>query len=277
MKQEQASRPAVFLSRDATTGIDSALAGGGSELPRLNWEDALFLDVDGTLLEFAATPGGVVVPKTLISMLDSLEQKLGGALAFISGRPIADLDRLFAPLCLPAAGVHGGEIRMPPASTHQTAAVGDEFPESLLVAIESAIQQLPGIFTEPKRYSVAVHYTKAPHLKDSVRAMVEATLNLHRAVGIEIVEAHHVIEVKMVGFDKGTAISTLMKSRPFRGRVPVFIGDDTTDEDGFAAVQATGGRAYSVATHRARTTFTFADPRSVREWLAGLVAEENAA
>ncbi len=255
----------------------AGVVGAGSELPRLAWTDALFLDVDGTLLEFAATPDGVVVPDTLIALLEALDKKLNGALGFVSGRQIKVLDQLFAPLRLPAAGVHGGEIRIAPALIHHTAAVGDEFPQHLLDSIDNVARQFPGVFTEPKRYSIAVHYTKAPHLRELVRSSVEAALSHHRAEGVEIVEAHHVIEVKAIGFNKGTAIATLMKSGPFRGRVPVFIGDDVTDEDGFAVVRAAGGRAYSVATRRARTTYTFADPRSVREWLAALVAQEGSA
>lgn len=234
----------------------------------------MFLDVDGTLLEFAPTPEGVFVPATLIAVLETLATKLGGALAFVSGRRVEDLDRLFAPLRLPAAGVHGGEIRLAPAELSPIVALGDDLPRALFAAVDRDVRSFPGVFTEPKRFSLAVHYIDAPHLREVLRSQIEATLSHYNARDVEILQARFVIEVKVKGFNKGSAISTLLKTEPFRDRLPVFIGDDITDEDGFAAAREAGGRAYSVTEPRGRATYTFKNPEAVRDWLASLISGE---
>ena len=237
----------------------------------------MFLDVDGTLLEFAPTPEGVVVPTALTDLLLALERRLKGALAFVSGRRISDLDRLFAPVRLPAAGVHGGEIRLAPAGETETRALAEDLPAAIFAEIEQEALAFAGVFTEWKRFSLAIHYRNSLHLKAALHAAIEVAVARHSSAGLQIVDGHLVLEVKTPGFHKGTGIAALMATPPFRGRAPVFIGDDVTDEDGFAFVSQVGGRAYSVSQPRGCATYVFPDPRAVRDWLASLVAEESAA
>jgi len=227
---------------------------------------ALFLDVDGTLLDLAARPEDVVTPAGLVSTLAGAEHKLAGALALISGRSIDDIDRLFTPLRLRVSGVHGAEIRFhPDASTSSTTAA--DLPQSLLDALRKAVEPFPGVFVENKRFSFTVHYRLAPSaerpLRDIVGQLVESIPSR-----IDIMDAHCAIEIKSPCFDKGGAIAAFLTTSTFRGRTPIFIGDDTTDESGFALVSARGGFAYSVGSPRNGAIGAFSGPRAVRGWLA---------
>ena len=139
--------------------------------PVLSAEDALFLDVDGTLLEFAARPMRFPFRRGFVRILKAIETKLDGALALISGREIDDLDRLFAPLRLPAAGVHGAEIRL--SATASAHAFGKRLPEALIEAIAERAHDFPGVLIERKDFTIAVHYAQARGCKDALRAMIE--------------------------------------------------------------------------------------------------------
>ncbi|HYD98108.1 MAG TPA: trehalose-phosphatase [Alphaproteobacteria bacterium] len=230
---------------------------------------ALFLDVDGTLLDIAPEPDAVAVPPNLAAVLAALSARLGGALALVSGRAVADLDRLFLPLVLPAAGQHGGELRRAAGGPVERAGR-----EPGLDAVQAAARGFaagcPGILVEDKGTSVAVHYRDAPwaapNLLDALeRAVAPAGERLH------IMRGKMVLEVKAKGTDKGAALRAFMTAPPFAGRVPVFIGDDVTDRDGFRAAEALGGHGVEVAprpTGAAR--FRLDDPAAVRAWLAGL-------
>jgi trehalose 6-phosphate phosphatase len=231
---------------------------------------ALFLDVDGTLLDLAARPGEVVTPAGLVTTLARAERKLAGALALISGRSIDDVDHLFAPLRLRASGVHGAEIRLDPeASTTPTAAA--DLPQSLLAELRQAVEPFPGVFVEDKRFSFALHYRLAPSAERPLRAIVRQLVD-SSPIAVDIMDAHYAIEIKSPGFDKGGAIATFLSTTIFRGRTPIFVGDDTTDETGFALVSARGGVAYSVGRQRPGAIATFSKPAAVREWLAEFVA-----
>ena len=227
---------------------------------------ALFLDVDGTLLDLAARPEDVVTPAGLVSTLAGAERKLAGALALISGRSIDDIDRLFMPLRLRVSGVHGAEIRFhPDASMAPTMAA--DLPQSLLVALRRAVAPFPGVFVEDKRFSFTVHYRLAPSaerpVRDAVRRLVESI-----PLRVDVMDAHCAIEIKSPCFDKGGAIAAFLSTSPFRGRTPIFIGDDTTDESGFALVSARGGLAYAVGGPRPGAIGAFSGPKAVRRWLA---------
>jgi trehalose 6-phosphate phosphatase len=236
---------------------------------------ALFLDVDGTLLDLAARPDDVVTPAGLVATLARAERKLAGALALISGRSIDDVDCLFAPLQLRASGVHGAEIRLDPdAPTTPTAAA--DLPQSLLAALTRAVQPFPGVFVENKRFSFTVHYRLAPSaerpLRDIVKQLVDSI-----PIAVDIMDAHCAIEIKSPCFDKGGAIAAFLSTSTFRGRTPIFVGDDTTDESGFALVTARGGFAYSVGRPRPGAIGAFSEPRAVREWLAEFAARGGGA
>ena len=228
---------------------------------------ALFLDVDGTLLDIAERPDEVVTPSDLISILDKAERKLAGALALISGRTIEDLDRLFEPLRLRASGIHGAEIRLDPCGPTTAAPAAMALPSSVLTALMREVAPFPDVFIENKRFSFVVHYRRAPQAERPLRQAV-ARLVESLSTTVEVLEARCAIELKAPGFDKGHAIAAFLSEPPFRGRTPVFVGDDRTDESGFAFVTAQGGYAYSVGRLRPGASGVFAQPSEVRDWLA---------
>ena len=250
--------------------IESVAAQGFADevLPANYGPVALFLDVDGTLLDLAERPERVVTPAGLISTLARTERKLGGALALISGRPLDDLDRLFAPLRLRASGVHGAEIRFDPDAPAIPSPQVSELPASLWTALTAALKEFPGVFAENKRYSFAIHYRQAPHAGAALRKAVTRLVEAEPRIPVEVMAAHCAIELKAPGFDKGRAIAAFLSHPVFAGRAPVFVGDDATDEAGFAVVSARGGRAYSVGHRRPWTVGAFERPRDVRDWLA---------
>jgi trehalose 6-phosphate phosphatase len=249
-----AARPRIAL----TTGDVAALGDGPL---------ALFLDVDGTLLDLAERPDLVVTPAGLVATLEDAERKLAGALALVSGRAIDDLDRLFEPLRLRASGVHGAEMRFDPGGPATSTPAGSELPQSLVQALTRAVEAFPGVFVENKRFSISVHYRLAPAAERPVRETVMRLVESLRPP-VEVMNAHCAIELKGPGFDKGRAIATFLSTPPFRGRTPVFVGDDATDESGFAVVAARGGSAYSVGRLRPGAIGVFSEPRAVRDWLA---------
>jgi trehalose 6-phosphate phosphatase len=228
---------------------------------------ALFLDVDGTLLDLADRPDDVVTPAGLVNALAKAERKLDGALALISGRRVEDLDRLFAPLRLRASGVHGAQVRFDPGAAPIRTPDIMELPAALWTAVLDVVRAFPGTFAENKRYSFAVHYRLAPEaeipLREAIRRLVAAA-----PAPVEVMDAHFALELKAPGYDKGRAITAFLSDPPFLGRTPIFVGDDITDEPGFAVVSARGGFAYSVGTRRPGALGAFDQPRQVRDWLA---------
>lgn len=228
---------------------------------------ALFLDLDGTLIDIAVEPGHARAPRGLGGTLDGLHRALGGALAVVSGRRIADVDRILRPLRLPAAGQHGAELRR----LRGGRVLRPNPPRVMRRIAERVIATAPeGTLVEDKGHSVAVHYRRVPRLARTVRARVA------RAVAPDRHDAHilngkMLVEVKANGIDKGMAVDALMALPPFRGRVPIFLGDDRTDEDGFATTLRLGGQAIRVGDGTAGGA-CLADPQAVRRWLAALLA-----
>lgn len=202
---------------------------------------ALFLDFDGTLVEIAAHPAAVVVPTGLVETLAQLQRSLDGAVAVVSGRPIQQIDRYLDPLVLSIAGVHGAERRRADGST----AWLDVPP---LHAVEETVAALvrahPALRLEHKRGSLALHYRQAPELEALCLATV--TQAMERSPGLTLLRGKMVVEAKPAAASKGRAIEDFLAEPPFAGRKPVFIGDDVTDEAGFAVVQARGGLAVKV-------------------------------
>jgi trehalose 6-phosphate phosphatase len=212
---------------------------------------ALFLDFDGTIVDLAPQPGAVVVPRGLVDVLSSLGERLGGALALISGRPIEQIDAFLRPLQLPTAGVHGLERRgadgaVTLLSTHPLQHVED--------AATSLAAKYPQLLVEPKRGSVALHYRQAPELAALCLETMQAAVA--ESPGLTLLPGKMVLEAKPGGASKGVAIEAFLKEAPFAGRRPVFVGDDFTDEVGFSLVQRLGGMGVkvgegaSVAWHR---------------------------
>ncbi len=231
---------------------------------------ALFLDVDGTLLDIADRPDRVSVPAGLVDALAGAERRLDGAVALVTGREIAEIDRLFRPLKLRAAVVHGAELRFDPNAAPAPLPGTAELPASLWKGLTEALREFPGTFAENKRYSFAVHYRLAPAVKESLRKAVMRVVQAEPESAVEVMNARRAIELKAPGYDKGRAVASFLAAPPFLGRTSIYIGDDTTDEAAFATVSARGGIAYSVGRLRPGAGGMFACPGDVRAWLAKL-------
>lgn len=251
------------------------LVSAASELARRLDDCAILLDIDGTLLDLAPTPREVWVPPDLSKTLNRLLEKTAGALALVSGRSLNDIDLIFAPELFPAVGGHGAEMRL--ATDGEAVATHAPPMDKELKRRLAAIAKLsPGILLEDKGYSLALHYRLAPHAE---RAIYEA-VSLIRAdlpnAPIEIMPGKCVCEIKHSGFNKASGVVELMGHDPFKGRRPIFIGDDVTDESVFAIMPDLGGLAYSVGRRAQGVADHFDEPREVREWLARLSDDEVA-
>ena len=253
---------------DANLDAGSANAAAVSAFTALDAGSiALLLDVDGTLIDIGPSPFEVDVSQTLKQSLARLMDLTGGALALVSGRPIRDLDRLFAPLVLPAVGGHGAEMRLGEGTGVSRVA---DLPVALRQRLIGAIDPRLGLEFEDKGYSVALHYRKAPEHEERLRAHVVAARAAFPAEDTEVLPGKMMIEVKRPGIDKGAGIRELMRHRPFAGRMPVFIGDDVTDEAAFAAMPALGGLGFSVSRVFDGLSGIFSAPAEVRRALQAL-------
>jgi trehalose 6-phosphate phosphatase len=244
-------------------------------LPSTNLGDiAVLLDIDGTILDIAPTPGAVIVPASLRKALTRLSGKTGGALALVSGRSLGDIDLLFAPLRLPAIGGHGAEMRLSPHddAERENARVldGDLRERVAELAVGS-----PGVLVEDKGYSLAVHYRLAPEQEGRVKRAVAAIRADWPKEPIEVLPGKSVVEIKSAGFHKGAAIRELMQHKPFAGRRPIFIGDDVTDESAFAVMPEFKGMGFSVGRRAPGTAYCFAAPSDVRRWLERLSGSDG--
>jgi trehalose 6-phosphate phosphatase len=236
-------------------------------LPSLQW--CVFLDVDGTLVEFTDSPLETYADPELKALLSDVAERLGGALALVSGRSIEYLDGLFAPLRLPAAGLHGVERRKASGVMH-----GASFVDSQLDPARTVLKALviahPGTLLEDKGRTIAVHFRMAPRSEPAVLETV-------RAIAAQLGSNYHIqggnmmLELKPRGFTKASAIKAFMHEPPFSGRKPVFVGDDLTDQDGFRTVEDQGGISIAVGD-RVHGQFRLENPKAVRGWLEGISA-----
>jgi trehalose 6-phosphate phosphatase len=243
------------------------------QVPLPAHDACLFLDVDGTLLDFAMTPDGVCVDEDLIELLRGTARVTQGAFALISGRSIAEIDRLFAPLRLPVAGVHGYERRDAGGTVHRQSVLDERLPSARL-ALEEFAGSHVGLLLEDKQSALALHYRRVPHLEESARVIV-ARLLISLLPEYELLEGDAVLEIKPVAHNKATAIEAFLRESPFAGRVPVFLGDDLTDYDGFVAVRKHGGVAIAVGD-RMSAQWHLADPAAARAWLRAYVQQSGA-
>src|SRR6204780_2240673 len=235
---------------------------------------AILLDIDGTLLDLARTPREVWVPPGLAATLHALRERTKGPLALVSGRSLNDIDLIFAPERFPGVGGHGAEMRL---STDSEAVATHAPPmDKELKGRLAAIAKLsPGILLEDKGYSLALHYRLAPHAE---KAIYEA-VSLIRAdlpnAPIEVMPGKCVCEIKHAGFNKASGVIELMSHAPFKGRRPIFIGDDVTDEGVFAIMPDFGGLAFSVGRRAQGVNGHFDEPNDVRAFLAHLLDHET--
>jgi trehalose 6-phosphate phosphatase len=232
---------------------------------------ALFVDIDGTLLDIALRPDEVVVDDRLRVTLRMLQQKLGGALAIVSGRPLHDIDALFG-LDVAAAGLHGAELRGPHGEILAKPVVRQSLEAARKRALECAAQN-PGVLVEDKRSAIALHYRTAPLAEIDVR---RAALDMLAIAGdaYELLDGKSVIELKPRDANKGTALAALMRLAPFAGRAPWMFGDDVTDEDAFVQADAEDGVSIIVGPRRPTLArHALRNPTAMRAWLGALVEE----
>lgn len=235
---------------------------------------ALFLDVDGTLVAIAPTPETVRADPTLLALLERLRGASGGALALISGRSLASIDRVFRPLTLPAAGVHGWERRRADGAA-MPINVSTEALLPLRQVLESYAATHPGLLFEDKGDSVALHYRLAPRYGAAVCRLARGLAAQYPE--LRLIEGRKVVEFVPRGTDKGRAVSAFVAEPPFAGRYPVYVGDDVTDEDAFIAVNQLGGLSIKVDDPEQRVRSTAAQFRlpsvsAMHDWLAAVAA-----
>lgn len=233
-------------------------------MPPVNANTALLLDIDGTLLDIARTPDRVRVSRELRRALEILAQELSGALAFVSGRSLESIDRLFGPFRPAAIGAHGGEIRGADGAVVRAAPLADSVREVFL----ELKNRIPGLLLEDKTCALALHYRLAPEALPVLKAAMQKHAPLFEAEKVHIQYGKAVIDVRPLGVDKGTAVARLAKQKPFKGRTILFGGDDTTDLDVFRVLPQLGGRGFSVGRRFAGAEHVFERPRQVRQWLA---------
>lgn len=232
--------------------------------PQRNW--ALFLDFDGTLTELASSPDAVAIDPRLRGILLVLEENLGGALAVVSGRPLPQIDEYLG-LALPGAGVHGLQLREerggelhPPVEREAIAAVAH--------LLAPMVKADPRLLLERKPGAVALHYRLAPDREVDCRIAVAAALN--GQTGLHLIDGKMVLEIKPDHVNKGRAIAHLMETAAFQGRIPVFVGDDRTDEDGFRVVNAMKGVTIKIGQGETEAAYRIASVQMLLFWLDGV-------
>ena len=219
---------------------------------------ALLLDLDGTLIDFAPTPMEVIVPPGLPATLARLRDALGGALAVISGRPVEQVDSLLPGIVPVVAGEHGGALRPAPGAQLQRPNL-PAVPPELLEQAGALAAAHPGVLVEHKARGFVLHYRLAPDAGPAVEAAVKSWI-APIAERFQAMPAHMAWEIRPRGADKGSAVTAVMALAAFSGRLPVFLGDDVTDEDGMVVARAMGGAGLFVPR-------VFGSPEQVRAWL----------
>jgi len=226
--------------------------------PRLTLRHALFLDFDGTLVDIAERPNAIVVPPDLPALLMRLQIFLGGAVAIVSGRPLADLVSFLAPADLDIIAEHGALVKRRGKPAPEPEMV---WPESWQVRLQRFLHEHPGTELEYKTSGITVHFRRAAEAEDEALRLL-TTLLSEAPGGAEILPAKMALELKLTPANKGKAIADLMEEEPYRQRLPIFAGDDVTDEPGFAVARALGGVALPMDD-----AFQ-SEPRRLRDWLA---------
>jgi trehalose 6-phosphate phosphatase len=235
--------------------------------PSLQW--GLFLDVDGTLIELTDSPLDTHADAELKALLSEVAERLGGALALVSGRSIEYLDGLFAPLQLAAAGLHGVERRKASGAMHGASFVDAQL-DRARIALKALVAAHPGTLLEDKGRTIAVHFRMAPQAESVVLTAVQSAA-AQLGSNYHVQGGNMMLEIKPRGFTKASAIKAFMQEAPFSGRQPVFVGDDLTDQEGFRAVEDQGGISIAVGD-RVRGQFRLENAAAVRTWLKGISA-----
>ncbi len=225
---------------------------------------SLYLDYDGTFVDFAPVPEAIKLRIGSREMLERLSRRLSGALAIVSGRRVGDIDRFLAPLELPASGVHGQEFRPAPGDLRVRPAT-PEF-DVARRRLSAALHADDPLLIEDKGGSLVVHYRLRPELRGRAKALAAAAIS-----GLDdlyVVEGHFIFEIRQRGITKAIAIELFASQPAFRKRIPVFVGDDTTDEDGLRAAETAGGFGVKVGPGHTQATYCLHDVSAVHAWLA---------
>ena len=233
--------------------------------PALCRKHALFLDFDGTLVDIAAAPDLVHVAPELPQLLGTITNFLGGSLALVSGRPLDDLIRLLTPFSGAMAGQHGRERRRSDGSV-----LSSPMPAALVRAgpeLADFAERHPGVMLEDKGGSLALHYRHAPSLAAACRRLVRRVVEASGGA-LKVLDGKMVVELMPLSAGKGRAIAAFLAEPPFQGRMPVFVGDDTGDEEGFVVVDRLGGISVRVGTGPTAARHRLADVAKVLAWLA---------
>jgi trehalose 6-phosphate phosphatase len=230
---------------------------------RADW--AFFLDIDGTLLDIEQRPEAVHVAPRELELVSALHRAAGGAVALVSGRPLAGIDVLFQPLKLPIAGQHGAERRDSRGERHR-----HRFPVQVLRRAADPVREFAaanqGLIFEDKGASVALHYRLAPQFAAAAEAVVREAVQ-SAGGALQMQRGKMVFELKPAGCDKGAAIEQFMREAPFAGRTPVFLGDDVTDEYGFHVVNRLNGHSVKVGEGPTAARWRLPGPEQARAWL----------
>lgn len=237
-------------------------------------EICLFLDIDGTLLDLASRPQDVYVPPSLIGDLQRVSDSLDGALALVSGRSIETIDRLFRPLHLRAAGVHGAELRLAKGGPVETGS-NVELPAEFRQRLVNVGREFPDAIAEDKKASVALHYRGMPERREELLGAIRSEIAREGDPTLTILPGHFVFEVKRKGHNKGTAVMAFMREPVFSRRKPIVFGDDVTDEAAFKAALRLGGAAFSVGRDVPGVTGIIGEPEDLRRWLKTLQPVEE--
>ena len=239
--------------------------------PQHDW--AYFLDVDGTLIDIADTPDAARVDAASLDLVAGLHGAGGVALALVSGRSLADADRLLSGLQVPLAGQHGLERRDAAGRLHRHAAAPAAM-QHVLKRLGPVLARHPALLLENKGLSLALHYRQAPRLAGYLHRLM-LRLVAEAGGGLSLQKGKRVLEVKPGGVDKGTAIEQFLGEPPFLGRRPVFIGDDVTDEHGFAMVNRMRGVSIKVGSGPCCARYRLRDVKAVRDWLAAAAGTKS--
>ncbi len=249
----------------ASTQRGGHVASGPTRIPAPSSSWAYFFDIDGTLVDIAPSPSEIVLERALQACVRELYDATGGALALISGRSISDVDSIFGDAHLPVAGQHGLERRSSARkiTRHDMASEKLDFARA---RIAEAIATHPELLLEDKGLTLALHYRSAPSLASFAHRTMRGIL---AAMGADFAlqSGKRVVELKPSGKDKGDAVRDFMREEPFRGRTPVFVGDDVTDEHGFVVVNSMGGHSIKVGGGTSAARWRLADVRAVQSWL----------
>ena len=240
--------------------------------PVLPGKFAFFFDLDGTLAGIKPHPDEVVVPDTVLENLQQLSRMNEGALALISGRSMAELDVLASPYHFPLAGVHGAERRDIHDQLH-IVSLPDTLIQALHTQLSSALEMLPGTELEAKGMAFALHYRQAPHHEAAIFAVARSVAEAHPELALQ--PGKCVVEIKPAGINKGAAIAAFMAEAPFKGRTPVFFGDDLTDEAGFRVVNQAQGMSVKVGSGETIAGWRLENVASVWQWISDVANQQQ--